>query len=99
MANIPSAGLLLQMVEQNDDKHDKGHVRLRADLRSLEGRMDVLERAQVENKMKFARIEAMRERRSELSGYKAVILAALIGSSMRLVEVLITQGVHLLKGP
>lgn len=34
-----SVGALLQMVEQNDEKHEAGHERLRHDFRSLERRL------------------------------------------------------------
>lgn len=38
----PSIGLLRQMIEQNDEKHEDGHHRLRTDLRAVEHRLDQL---------------------------------------------------------
>lgn len=84
---MPNA--LLQMVQQNDEKHEEGHGRLRRDVRALEERVIALEKSAVENRLQFARLEARKERRSELSSYKAVVIAASIGGGIQLIEVLI----------
>lgn len=50
-------GALHQMVEQNDEKHEDGHARLRADWRSLELRVSGLERKQVDNENHLREID------------------------------------------
>jgi hypothetical protein len=51
-------GVLLQMVQQNDDKHEAGHHRLRTDYRALEQRVVMLEAARVAGEMRFTKIES-----------------------------------------
>ena len=98
----PQHGVLLQMVQQNDEKHEEGHGRLRRDLRALEVRVDdrfnELGREVLDQKLRMARMAVTKERRRELSGYKAVIIAAAIGGGFRLIEVLIQQGSQFIKG-
>ena len=93
--------LLLQMLEQNDDKHDEAHKRLRRDLtdglNAVNDDLDRVERMQQADHETIVRQQAMRERRKEMSGYRAVIVAAAIGGGFRLIEVLITQATLLLK--
>jgi hypothetical protein len=48
---------LLQMVQQNDDKHEAGHHRLRIDWRSLEQRVVILEAARSAADLRFTKIE------------------------------------------
>ena len=40
----PTAGLLLQMLQQNDEKHEAAHARIRHDHRELESKHDGLEK-------------------------------------------------------
>lgn len=89
--------MLVQMVQQIDDKHEDGHGRLRRDFRTMETRVADLEKAQVANLLKFERTAVTTERRHELSANKTVILAAAIGGGFRLAEVLITALEHWLK--
>lgn len=96
----PSA--IAQMLENVDEKHDHGHQRLRRDL--TEGFNDVhtilerFDRNQREDHDAIRSLIATRERRKELSGYRAVIIAAVIGGGFRLIEVFITQIGAILKG-
>jgi len=50
-------GVVLQMVQQNDEKHEAGHTRLRLDYRELERRVMSLERAYTDQALSFTRME------------------------------------------
>ena len=54
MTPTPTSGALLQMIQQNDDKHEDGHARLRGDYRSIEGRVVSLEAARVASDLRLA---------------------------------------------
>jgi hypothetical protein len=51
-------GYLAQMVQQNDDKHEAGHLRLRQDIRRMDDRIDALERGAQETARHVTRLEA-----------------------------------------
>jgi len=50
-------GALLQMLEQNDEKHESGHERLRQDYRNLERRMVSTEEAQSSLLTRLSKLE------------------------------------------
>jgi hypothetical protein len=50
-------GVLLQMIQQNDDKHEAGHHRLRTDWRTLEQRVASLEMASRAAELRVSKIE------------------------------------------
>ncbi len=56
----PTPGVLLQLVEQNDEKHEDGHRRLRQDWRELERRVVTLESAQHAASLHFAKLDNTR---------------------------------------
>lgn len=93
-----SQGALQQMVEQNDQKHDAAHRRLREDLtegfNDLGKEIDVVKSAQAMDHEEIVvnrrLVEANKERRKDLSGYKVVILAAGITGVFRILEVVVT---------
>lgn len=93
---MASVGSVLQMVQQNDEKHEEGHGRLRADYRSLESRVTSLERCEADTRVKLATMDVKKERRRELSQHKTVVIAALIGGGIRLVEVLVNATLKVL---
>lgn len=51
-------GVLLQMVQDNDDKHEAAHHRLRTDWRGLEQRVVLLEAARLAGEIRITKIEA-----------------------------------------
>ncbi len=51
------SAVILQMVQQNDDKHEAGHTRLRLDYREIEKRVFALERAYTDTALEFTRIK------------------------------------------
>lgn len=97
----PSGELLQHLIEQVDEKHMAAHSRIRRDL--IEGFADVgreleaVTQGQRADHETLVRQEATRERRKDLNGYKAIIVAAAIGGGFRLIEVIITQTAALLK--
>jgi len=95
-----SGSLLRQMIEQNDQKHEAGHRRLRHDLtegfNDMHTTLSVLQKSQATDHDRITTFASTKERRHELSGYKAVIIAAIIGGGFRLVEVVITQAAAVL---
>ena len=52
-----SAGALDQKIEQNDEKHEDGHRRLRTDIRHLERRLDELEKIGSATNVRIIRLE------------------------------------------
>ncbi len=54
-------GVVLQMVQQNDEKHEAGHTRLRLDQREMERRVMALERAYTDYALDFARLKTKSE--------------------------------------
>lgn len=64
-----NVGALLQMVQQNDEKHDKCHGRLRDDFRDMESRLNALEGTQSAMSVRLsqtdARINQIGERRTD----------------------------------
>lgn len=48
---------MLQMIQQNDDKHEAGHHRLRTDWRTLEQRVASLEMASRASELRVSKIE------------------------------------------
>ncbi len=58
MVEKVSMGVVLQMVAQNDEKHEAGHTRLRLDHRDIERRVMALERAFTDNALDFTRLKA-----------------------------------------
>ena len=96
-----SGSLLRQMVEQNDEKHEQGHRRLRQDLtegfNDVTSSLDALQKAHAADHDRITAFASTKERRHELSGYKAVIIAAIIGGGFRLIEVIITEASRVLK--
>lgn len=54
----PTANLLLQMLAQNDEKHEEAHARLRASIRDMETRFDELHRRQLDTSTDVSRIKA-----------------------------------------
>lgn len=66
-----SMGVVLQMVQQNDDKHEKGHGRLRDDYREMEKRVMALERAATDTLLDFARTKADIEAKAKSDDEKA----------------------------
>ncbi len=81
-------GVVLQMVQQNDDKHEKGHSRLRDDYRELEKRVMALERAYTETVLDFTRTKAEvnAERRAPIDVGKIVfnprMMLAVVGLAL-----------------
>ncbi len=74
-----SHGALLQMVEQNDDKHEHGHRRLRDDWRALERRVLGLENAAVGTSLHLVKLENSRVDVTSLQfGTKTVIAVVTI---------------------
>ena len=61
---MPTPGVLLQMVTQNDEKHEQGHHRLRTDYRELEDRVLALEETIT---TQASTIDSFRERRTDVS--------------------------------
>jgi hypothetical protein len=59
-------GIVLQMVQQNDDKHEAGHTRLRLDYRELERRVMAIERAYTDTVLDFTRTKTAIEERANL---------------------------------
>lgn len=53
----PSPDMLLKLVEQNDEKHEDGHKRLRVDYRELDARITKLEASQAANETHFTKID------------------------------------------
>lgn len=49
-----STAALMRMVQQNDDKHEEAHKRLRDDIRSLERRLVSLDTTQIANTLHFS---------------------------------------------
>lgn len=86
------------MVDQNDQKHESGHGRLRRDLtkgfNEVNGDMEVLRRNWQSDHERLIKIPT--ERRKELSAQKTVVLAAIIGGGFHLIEVIINAAVTLL---
>lgn len=100
MALTPA--LLQALLEQTDEKHVDAHKRLRRDLteglNDMSAAMDDLVKAQRVDHDTIVRHQAEHDRRKELSGTNAVIMAACIGGGFRLVEVLVTAMMSLVKG-
>lgn len=94
----PHASVLLQMVEQNDQKHEQGHGRLRLDMRDVQVRLASLERTNMEYKLRFATMDARKERRHDLSNYKAIILAAAIGGGVQVLVALAKVATAYMRG-
>jgi hypothetical protein len=65
MTEKVSMGIVLQMVQQNDDKHEKGHARLRDDWRDLEQRVMALERAYTDALLDFTRTKTALEEKAK----------------------------------
>lgn len=80
----PTDGLIRQMVDQNDQKHEAGHKRLRIDL--TEGLNDVnrqIERCKEDSgeiKLDIARIKTARETEMRVSAQRFVVLGSLVGA-------------------
>ncbi len=51
------SAVILQMVQQNDDKHEAGHARLRTDYREMEQRVMALERAYTDAALDYAKMK------------------------------------------
>jgi len=94
-----TTGLLLQMVEQNEEKQDAAHQRLRRDLtegfNDMGQELDALRLDQRADHETLLRQQVTRERRKELSATRVVIVAALIGGGFRLIDVVINAVVAL----
>lgn len=61
---------LRQMVDQNHESAEEGHLRLRSDYRSLEGRMQAVETAQVSNALHLGRLDAAVAEPTEVSALR-----------------------------
>lgn len=72
-------GVVLQMVQQNDDKAEAAHTRLRLDQREMEKRVMALERAYTDTVLDFTRTKAALEEKA-----KAPIDILRIGLSLKL---------------
>lgn len=102
MAPAPTPALLLQMIQQIDEKHDAGHIRLRQDLteglNSVNDALEQLRTRQRSDHDELVASRAYRERRKDLSSVRAVMIAAAIGGGFRLIEVILMQVVAVLRG-
>jgi hypothetical protein len=96
-----SPALLTFMVDQIDKKHDGGHGRLRKDLdeglEKLKRDLALVKGAQQADHDALTEMAATKERRTELSANKTVIIAAAIGGGFEVLKVLITTVGHWVK--
>ncbi len=76
----PTTGTLLQMIQQNDEKHEEGHRRLREDYRSLERKITSLETAKVATDLHLARIDSTPVDVTKLSFTPRTIIAIVIAA-------------------
>jgi chaperonin cofactor prefoldin len=74
-----STGALLQMVEQNDEKAEAGHQRLRQDIRSLERRLESQEKAHGALSERLTRFEATPTELSNLRVPMPMLATIVIG--------------------
>lgn len=76
--------LLQQMIEQNDEKHEAAHRRLRVDLRELSNEAsEEFERCRMETgalKLEVASIQTARKTEAAFSAQRLVVLGSLVGS-------------------
>lgn len=98
-----SHALLLQMIEQNDDKHEAGHRRLRRDftegMNDVNGALDTLATQQRGDHEMILLNADTAERRKGLSMNHAVILAASVAGGFQVLVALINMVTELLKHP
>jgi len=66
MTEKATMGVVLQMVQQNDEKHEAGHRRLRVDYRDLESRVMALERAYTDTVLDFTRTKTALEEKAKV---------------------------------
>ena len=75
-----SFALLHQMIDQNDEKHEAGHRRLRRDLtdgfNDVNSELEQLRASQQQDRERLIKQGSQVERRKELSMNKAVVIAA-----------------------
>lgn len=72
---MPTTGTLLQMVTQNDEKHDEGHGRLRTDYRALEHRVTELEATAHDHGLQLAQMRATPVEASKLTFSTGVVFS------------------------
>ncbi len=84
----PTTGFLRELIGLNDEKHTAGHRRLRTDLteglNTVTDNLDRLVLAQARDHDMLVAQKATRERRKELTGYKAIIVAASVAGVFQL---------------
>ncbi len=94
-----SVALLAQEVRLNKDMTDAAHKRVRSDLtqgfNEVNADVEGLRASQQQDHALIVTLSATGERRKELSGLHAVIIASVIAGVFRLLEVIITMGSHL----
>ncbi len=85
----PTTAFLRELIALNDDKHTAGHRRLRADLTEgfigVHESLDRLVATQARDHELLVVQQATRERRKELTGYKAIIVAASVAGLFQLI--------------
>ncbi len=74
---------LLQMVQQNDDKHEAGHHRLRQDFRRMEDRIEALERRDKDIGGQLTRLESTPTDVTKLY-FSPRVVVAVVGMSLAL---------------
>ncbi len=82
MPNKTSTAVILQMVSQNDEKHEQGHQRLRTDWRELDERVEHLETVSAQHENRLVAITSTPQDISKLSmspGLVASIVLAVVG--------------------
>ncbi len=89
----PTTALLRELITLNDEKHTAGHRRLREDLtdglNAMNENFDRILAAQAHDHDMIMTQQATRERRKELTGYKAVIVAASVAGLFQLIVAVI----------
>lgn len=85
----PTPSMVLQFVEQVDEKHSAGHQRLRGSLNRIESDVTELRAEQQMQRETLARQDGTRERRKEISGYHVALLAAGVAILPQLIQIVI----------
>ena len=73
--------VLRLMIQQNDEKHEAAHKRLRVDLRQTETDVGHLEERRAQDHEMIMQWRERRKQTAELTQARAVIVAALVGAA------------------